>query len=776
MPILASRCEPPSHSQTALPLLDNLHKILVYLGRNLWHTAPLSTTAIERSPSQADIVGKQSAAPGDEVIHGAVARSFARWIGLLATWRDQERLKRGLSAFVLGWSIVAILEFTLQLLVPRSALRSSELPPGARLLLFCYALTILTIVASLAIVTIRLVIAAFIRPLSLRFAADRLARAFTMLLVWLLLILYGASWGLFWQTGSFIDSQVFIFLAPHPLQVFHWVDRDIAFLIIASAGVIAWTLIYQVPRWSSRPSPDFRSRILRVGSGLWAACLVGAVLGQAFTSWGDRRFTRSGIVYTRYQELYAGPFPYAVTDLKRYLRPGTETLTIDPRLETRQRPIIPLSEYIARAEQRGFRRWNVVMLIVESLRADQLRAYGGSREVMPAVEALAKNAKVFLNTYAQSSHTNYATLTPLSSHYPLRSAVAYTYPRNPSYPRVLIYDLLKGLGYRTALFSSSNENWGGMINYLDTGGLDRFVHAANSERPTYVMQGDDGFAAWVRETRHAGSLDDRATVDEAIRWIEDIGDANFFVALNLQNSHLPYPIPPDFPRRFGPAKLDFTIRFAHFPKDRVQVVKDVYADSLAYVDSQIARLFQSLKASDKWDNTLVVLTADHGQAFYEHGFASHASAIYDEVMKVPLIIRAPELEPGTDPRLAQHVDIAPTLVGLLGLPQHPSFQGIDLFGAPPNPNRSAYMVAQTPDAYQYGVVRAGFKLIHDERRKEYFLFDLSTDPGEKTNLAADRPAVVKELTGRLNAWRKLQVDYYSDAAIHTREYPPVLED
>ena len=395
---------------------------------------------------------------------------------------------------------------------------------------------------------------------------------------------------------------------------------------------------------------------------------------------------------------------------------------------------------------------------------------------MPAVETLTKDARVFLNTYTQSSHTNYAAITPLSSHYPLRSATAYTYPKNPTYPRVLIYDVLKAAGYHTAIFSSSNENWGGMINYLETGGLDRFIHAANSKRPTYLMQGDAAFAIWARESQHAGSLDDRSTVDEAIQWIDGLDNEPFFIAMNFQNSHLPYPVPPDFPRRFGPAKLDFTIRFAYFPKDKIQVVKDVYADSLAYVDSQIARLFQHLKEKNRWGNTLVVVTGDHGQAFYEHGFASHASAIFDEVMKVPLIIRAPGLKAGRDDRLAQHIDIAPSVLGLLALPLHPSFQGIDLFNAARDPKRSVYMVAQTPDAYQYGIVRSGFKLIYDERQREYLLFNVAADPGENNDIAASQPAMVKELANRLNAWRKLQIDYYSNPALQTREYPPILRD
>jgi arylsulfatase A-like enzyme len=315
-----------------------------------------------------------------------------------------------------------------------------------------------------------------------------------------------------------------------------------------------------------------------------------------------------------------------------------------------------------------------------------------------------------------------------------------------------------------------------MINYLETGGLDHLVHAANSKKSTYLMQGDAGFAIWARNTKHAGSLDDRSTVDEAIQWLDGIGDQPFFVAMNLQNSHLPYPIPPQFPRRFGPAKLDFTIRFAHFPQTKAQVVKDVYADSLAYVDSQIARLFQYLKDKKKWENTVVVVTGDHGQAFYEHGFASHASAIFNEVMRVPLIVRAPRLKAGLDRRLAQHVDIAPSILGLLGMPVHPSFQGIDLFNTNVDPKRSIYMVVQTPDAHQYGIVRSGFKLVYDEREREHLLFNLAIDPEEKTNIAFVQPALVRELASRLNAWRKLQIDYYADPALQTREYPPILKD
>lgn len=180
-------------------------------------------------------------------------------------------------------------------------------------------------------------------------------------------------------------------------------------------------------------------------------------------------------------------------------------------------------------------------------------------------------------------------------------------------------------------------------------------------------------------------------------------------------------------------------------------MKDIYADSLAYVDFQIAKLFQFLKSNGLWENTVIVLTGGHGQAFYGHNFASHASAIFNEVMRVPPLFHAPGLKSGVEDRLAQHVDIAPSILGLLGLPVHPSFRGFDLFNSLADPKHSAYMVAQTPLAYQYGIVRSGFKLIYDEREQRYSLFDLTTDPGDTTDTAASRPDLVNELAKRLQA-------------------------
>src|SRR5262249_53120334 len=156
------------------------------------------------------------------------------------------------------------------------------------------------------------------------------------------------------------------------------------------------------------------------------------------------------------------------------------------------------------------------------LRSDQLRVYGGHRDVMPTIDAVAREAWVFTNAYIQASHSNYADLVPLSSQYPLRSTEMYEYPPNPPYPRVLIYDVLKALGYKTAIFSSQNERWGGMINFHRVANLDRFFHAQTFDGPTYAPFGDAGFAEWVKQTGSAGSVDDKYTVSEAIHWISSV--------------------------------------------------------------------------------------------------------------------------------------------------------------------------------------------------------------------------------------------------------------
>jgi arylsulfatase A-like enzyme len=141
---------------------------------------------------------------------------------------------------------------------------------------------------------------------------------------------------------------------------------------------------------------------------------------------------------------------------------------------------------------------------------------------------------------------------------------------------------------------------------------------------------------------------------------------------------------------------------------------------------------------------------------------------------VPLLMRAPGLEPGRDLRPAQLIDVAPGVFHLLGLPIHPSFQGENPFAPDPRPDRVRYVVCDTPWKTHIAVYRSGFKLIRDGDLGASILYDLGRDPGEKTDATTAHPDVARDLRLRLAAWRTAQLDYYDNALRQSCEYPPVL--
>jgi arylsulfatase A-like enzyme len=597
------------------------------------------------------------------------------------------------------------------------------------------------------------------------------------------ILLFIASWVQFRSTGHFLDGDSIAFFLTNSVQLFQHLAHmepntviavPIIFIVCSCLLTFLILKLKYIPLGFRRWITPFAAMICIVFE---LFCFWARLSPLGIDAVVDPRV---GMVYSE-RDLYmecrgerSGPAIHAVLDLAGNILDKTERLDVDPSIGIEWRSIIPMSEYLSHVDLEKLRRWNVILIIVESLRTDQLRAGGGKLEVMPNVDALAESGTTYINAYTQSSHSNYADLCPLSSHYPLRSSQTHVYPKQPTYPRVMLYDILKAVGYRTAVISSQNENWGAMKNYLDTGNIDHFLHAENFSGPTIVPYGDDGMEAWIKGAKRSGKIDDRYTVADAIRWIELQKGEPFFIYMNLQDSHVPYETPSDFPRRFGVDKLPFTLRFNQFPKEYAPLVKLQYANSLAYVDFQIGKLIDALKVCNQWDRTVIVVTGDTGQAFFEHGFAAHANKLFNEVMKVPIVVHAPGLIPMIDARLAEHVDIPPTILELLKMPSHPSFQGTSLLKTNPSPNRAVYLVAQVPLAHQYGIVQNGIKYIYDALSKSSFVFDLRKDPDERHNLEASAD-LYEGLRRRLDTWRKLQIEYYTSLQQHTKWYPPVLK-
>lgn len=675
-----------------------------------------------------------------------------------------------LLCFSLIWIAGAVFAGSLYVMVSDTAWHTDLMPLPPRLgLLFTELLFTTPLAALLAAAVVALAV------LERRIAfhpAPRLARG-AVITVFLatVLFVYAGSWMTFRSTGQFLDWTGFRFWLEDPIQILKHVAQMEPYTVLVTPAVALLGAIlgaFVAVRLPSQVKRSWSGKMQLLAAVALTVCIFGAMLGPSQTQTD---------LYASMRDDRSGPLSHVWADIRSTYSESSDATPVLPvgSFHLERQPIVSLSHYLAPIDRKATHRWNVVILLVESLRNDQLLSYGGEREVMPTVEEIAREGRVFTNHYTQSSHSDYADLAPLSSHYPLRSHNHHYYPENPSYPRVLIYDVLKGLGYRTAIFSSQNEGWGGMINYLRTEGLDYLLHSETYEGSTYVPRADIGFADFVQGTRRAGKIDDRFTVSEAIEWIAGVGDQPFFIYMNLQNSHIPYELPADFPPRFGTGQVSFQVRFNSYPRDSVAAVKDLYSNSLAYVDSQIGRLVAHLKQSGRWDQTILIVSGDTGQAFFEHGFAAHANALYNEVMKVPLVIRAPELAQGHDPRPAQHIDVPASILDLLGLPPHPSFQGRSLFEPSPDSSRPLFMLAQTSLAHQYAIVRLNYKLIYDARRKKYLLFDLSKDRGETKDLSAELPERADSLAAILHTWRKIQVDYYRDWAEHGRWYPPVLK-
>jgi len=441
-------------------------------------------------------------------------------------------------------------------------------------------------------------------------------------------------------------------------------------------------------------------------------------------------------------------------------------------LNKEYRAQIPLHQYVAQIDRGKIKKYNVLLILIESLRADQLLKFGGHREVMPNLESISNEAYCFINGFAQSSHSDYSDPCPLSSHYPLRSLYSHVYPKKITYPNVLVYDILKELNYKTAIFSSQNEYWGNLFYYLNKPSLDRYLHAENYEGETYVPYNDTMFEMWMKGNKRAGKIDDRYTVAEAVDWLSSMDRSTpFFMYLNLQNSHIPFQLPEDFPKNYSKdVNLDFTISFEGFPRERVQDVMDLYADTLSYVDHQLGKVFDYLKENDLWDHTIVIVSGDTGQAFYEHGYAAHGNNLFNETIKVPILFKVPGRTGEVIDTFMEHIDIPPTLFHFLNISNHPSFQGKNVFQK--NDTHPPLFFVSHAIGRKYAIIKDWWKLIYDQTIDESFLFNLREDPGEKNNLVLSEPELSNELLDYLKEWIASQINYYKNNRLLSESYPP----
>jgi choline-sulfatase len=371
---------------------------------------------------------------------------------------------------------------------------------------------------------------------------------------------------------------------------------------------------------------------------------------------------------------------------------------------------------------------NVILITLDTVRADRMGFLGSKLGLTPNLDAFARQSSVFSHAYSQVPLTAPSHATILTGTYPQFNQVNdFQVPLSSDLPYAP--EIFRAHGYRTAAFI------GAII--LDPAA--KFAPGFDRGFETY----DAGFTA-----RHSGedrySTTERRGADvatHALAWLTAHPKSPFFIWVHLYDAHHPYD-PPE----------PYKTRYAHA----------LYNGEVAYVDSTVGKFLRQLRSRGLYDNAIIAVMADHGEALGEHGEETHGIFLYDETIHVPLLIKRPGAITSTK-QIQQRVglvDVLPTILDAAGLPVPQTVQGQSLFpmmnGKDAPADRPAYAESDYPHrAYGWSPLRAlrtGKYLYIDAPRRE--LYDQIVDPKSARDLSGSSTAVTTTLAGQLETFRR----------------------
>ncbi len=385
---------------------------------------------------------------------------------------------------------------------------------------------------------------------------------------------------------------------------------------------------------------------------------------------------------------------------------------------------------------------NIILITLDTTRADRMGFLGSRRGLTPNLDALARQSVVFTRAYAQVPLTTPSHAALLTGTYPQFNHVEVLRdPLRPDLPYVP--DVLRQHGYRTAAFVGS------MI-------LDPTSGAPGFDRGFDVY--DAGFHLPVAGEDRYHSVERRAedVARHAIGWISDQAQDPLFCWIHFYDPHDPYDPPARFEARYKGVPYD---------------------GEIAYMDSVVGTVIEALKGRGLFENSVIMVAADHGEAFGEHGEKRHGLLLYDETIHVPLVVKLPaEKQAGL--RVNARVglaEVAPTLLEAAGIVPPAGVQAQSLFPLMNGTDVLAAQTGQAKKAFDSGVYseteyahrtlgwselrswRAGKYLYVDAPKAE--LYDQNSDPNSSTNAASGSEAVVQTLEAQLaNFWKNTASD------------------
>ena len=393
------------------------------------------------------------------------------------------------------------------------------------------------------------------------------------------------------------------------------------------------------------------------------------------------------------------------------------------------------------------KRPNVLLIVVDTLRVDRLGCYGAERETSPAIDEFAADAVRFERAYSTAPWTIPSVASMFTGRFPGSHATSSFDLQLPDELDTLA-ELLRSSGYSTA----------GVVS-----------HFALDSRHNF----DQGFEVYLEsEALGHDHLSTEGVTRQALEQLDRLagGEAPFLLFAHYFDPHYNYQPHPEFGFAAASAgRLDGTqpMRLllqmeSSMSREELAFLRDLYDGEIRYTDRGVGRLLQRLDELGLKEETVVVLTADHGEEFLDHGKLGHTSSLYEELIHVPLIVRDPGREAAGPAVVAcpvSLVSLMPTLLGLVGLEfEEDRFQGSSLVPllAGDEPADKALLFAELDfvpvrEGRQVGVVHKKavlgerFKLIRDDPTGTFELYDLAADPRELTNLAETDAARLSQL-------------------------------
>jgi arylsulfatase A-like enzyme/uncharacterized protein HemY len=371
------------------------------------------------------------------------------------------------------------------------------------------------------------------------------------------------------------------------------------------------------------------------------------------------------------------------------------------------------------ARLRGDKDWNVILITVDTLRADKIGCYGNANVATPTMDAFAARGIRYERAISQTpltlpSHTTIMTGT-LPVFHGVRDNGGFVVPSE----LVTMAETFKAKGYDTAAFVAAyvlDSKWGlnqGFDTYFDKFDLSRFekISLGEVQRPANEV------------------------IDEALGWLEKKKAGKFFAWIHLYDPHTPY-APPE----------PFKSEYPHSP----------YLGEIAYTDTQLARLWDFLDRNGLRDNLFLVFAADHGESLGEHQESTHGFFVYQAALHVPLIIATPflELQGVTSAETVGLIDVMPTVLEMAGIPVPAEVQGKSLVPSFFRPGAAADRLAYSETFYpRYHYGWSDLQSVQDGRFKLILapvpeLYDLDRDPGEEKNLVYLEKKVFEDLSAR----------------------------